>query len=295
MTSINKNFINLVNLSKFGGPGPAVFLDTIHSVSDSLQEIGYQTRISSNVILNDAINILWGVGSVFSPTYEEIASVATPKNSIIFNMEQLGSSSPFVTQDYLNFISKYIVFDYNYNNLSFLNKNKTIYFEFPLLPSKNFITDYKNDHPTKKEFDLAFYGHINPRRLYFIDELKSQGLSINIISGLYSSELSSELLKSTAILNIHNYDSGIFEIARCLRPLAMGIPIISEKSAMSIKIKWENSGIFFFDKDSIDSCKLLLNDPRRLLAGVQRSLNFINLDSNKLMLNNLFNEVVNYF
>jgi hypothetical protein len=295
MNAINKNFINLVNLSKFGGPGPAVFLDTIDSVSDMLQEIGYQTKISSNIILNDAINILWGVGSVFSPTYEEIAAIATPKNSIIFNMEQLGSNSPFVTQEYLKFISRYIIFDYNYNNLNFLDKSQTIHFEFPLLPSKKFVSDYKNNFLVEKEFDLAFYGHINPRRLYFIEELKRQGLSINLISGLYSSDLSSELLKSTAVLNIHNYDSGIFEIARCLRPLAMGIPIFSEKSAMPLKIKWENSGVFFFNKNSLDSCKLLLNNPKELLTGVQRSLNFINLESNKLILNNLFNEVLNYF
>ena len=157
MTSINKNFINLVNLSKFGGPGPAVFLDTIDSVSDMLQEIGYQTKISSNVILNDAVNILWGVGSVFSPTYEEIAAIATPKNSIIFNMEQMSSNSTLVTEEYIDFLSKYVVLDYNQENLSRLSAlPKFIGHEFPLIPSKKFISDYPKPDSYEKKFDIIF-------------------------------------------------------------------------------------------------------------------------------------------
>lgn len=277
MTSINKNFINLVNLSKFGGQGPAVFLDTIDSVSDMLQGIGYQTKITSNVILNDAINILWGVGSVFSPTYDEIAAIATPKNSIIFNMEQMSSNSTLVTAEYIDFLSKYTVLDYNQLNLSRLNELPGfIGYEFPLIPSKNFISDYPRPNSFDKKFDFGFYGIVNQRRQEILKEILSRGLTVKIISGAYGSQLPLEILDCKAILNLHFYESSIFEVARCLRPVAMGVPIISEKSKIPNSVDWTNSGIHFVENENfVNYCVDVIRSESKLLESAQQSFRFI--------------------
>ncbi len=297
MTSINKNFINLVNLSKFGGQGPAVFLDTIDSVSDMLQEIGYQTKISSNVILNDAINILWGVGSVFSPTYEEIAAIATPKNSIIFNMEQLGSESTLVTSEYLNFISKYIILDYNQHNLDILNTiNKCEGYEFPIVPSKNFLFDYHYTNSLPKQYDLAFYGILNKRREELIRKLTEHGVSIKIISGKYGAELSNALLDCKFVLNLHYFESAIFEVARCLRPMAMGMPIISEASIMPKIADWSQSGILFDEYLNIPRLVFdTVNNVSKVITCNQNSLRFINNIDNKEKSKEIINKIFNKF
>ena len=295
MTSINKNFINLVNLSKFGGPGPAVFLDTIDSVSDMLKEIGYQTKISSNVILNDAINVLWGVGSVFSPSYEEIASIATPKNTIIFNMEQLGSESTLVTSEYLNFISKYIILDYNQHNLDILNNtNKCDGYEFPIIPSKRFLFDYQYSSSIKKEYDFAFFGILNKRREELIRKLTENGVSIKIISGKYGAELSSALLDCKFVLNLHYFESAIFEIARCLRPLAMGIPIISETSIMPKLTHWTDSGILFEEYSKLPDLILeTINNIDRVITSYQDALRFINNFEHKEKSKQIISRILN--
>ena len=266
-----------MNLSKFGGPGPAVFLDTIDSVSDMLLEIGYQTKISSNVILSDAINILWGVGSVFSPTYEEIAAIATPKNSIIFNMEQMSSNSTLVTDEYIDFLSKYIVLDYNQENLSRLSTSPNfIGHEFPLIPSKNFISDYTKPDSYEKKFDFGFYGIVNQRRQEILIELLSRGLTVKIISGAYGSQLPVEILDCKAILNLHFYESSIFEVARCLRPIAMGVPIISEKSKIPNSVDWTNSGIHFVENENfVNYCVGVIRSESKLLESAQKSFRFI--------------------
>jgi hypothetical protein len=297
MTSINKNFINLVNLSKFGGTGPAVFLDTIDSVSDMLQEIGYQTKISSNVILNDAINILWGVGSVFSPTYEEIASIATPKNTIIFNMEQLGSESTLVTDEYLNFISKYIILDYNQHNIDILNTiNKCEGYEFPIVPSKKFLFDYQYSNSIPKQYDLAFYGILNKRREEIIRKLTEHGVSIKIISGKYGAELSSALLGSKFVLNLHFFESAIFEVARCLRPIAMGMPIISEASIIPKLTDWTKCGILFEEYSKIPDLVLeTINNVGKVIDCNQNSLRFINNAEHKDKSKNIIGEIINKF
>lgn len=297
MTLINKNFINLVNLSKFGGPGPAVFLDTIHSVSDMLQEIGYQTRISSNVILNDAINILWGVGSVFSPTYEEIAAIATPKNSIIFNMEQMSSNSTLITEEYIDFLSKYVVLDYNKENLSRLTARPNfIGYEFPLIPSKNFISDYSKPDSYEKKFDIAFYGIVNQRRKMIISEILSRGLTVKMISGAYGQQLPLELLDCKAILNLHFYESSIFEVARCLRPLAMGLPIISEQSIIPSSVNWYESGIIFSKYDDlVDCCIHYVKKESELLESAQQSFRFIFEKTHREKVGLLMNKLFEYF
>jgi hypothetical protein len=297
MTSINKHFINLVNLSKFGGSGPAVFLDTIDSVSDMLQEIGYQTKISSNVILNDAINILWGVGSVFSPTYEEIASIATPKNSIIFNMEQLGSASTLVTNEYRNFISKYVILDYNQHNLDILNTtNKCDGYEFPIIPSKKFLFDYQYSNLIIKQYDLAFYGILNKRREELIQKLIERGLTIKVISGKYGSELSSALLDCKFVLNLHYFESAIFEVARCLRPIAMGMPIISEASIIPKFTDWNTSGILFEEYSKIPDLILeTMNNVGKVIDCNQNSLRFINNAEHKSKSKNIIGEIISKF
>jgi hypothetical protein len=297
MTLINKNFINLVNLSKFGGQGPAVFLDTIHSVSDLLQEIGYQTKISSNVILNDAINILWGVGSVFSPTYEEIAAIATPKNSIIFNMEQLGSVSTLVTDEYRNFISKYVVLDYNQHNLDILNTtNKCDGYEFPIIPSKKFLFDYQYSDLLTKQYDFAFYGILNKRREELIQKLIEHGVTIKVISGKYGLELSSVILDCKFVLNLHYFESAIFEVARCLRPMAMGMPIISEASIMPKLTDWTKSGILFEEYSKIPDLVLAtINNVGKIIDCNQNGLRFMNNADHKDKSKNIFSEIMKKF
>jgi hypothetical protein len=295
MNAINKNFINLVNLSKFGGPGPAVFLDTIDSVSDMLQEIGYQTKISSNVILNDAINILWGVGSVFSPSYEEVAAIATPKNTIIFNMEQLGSESTLVTDEYLNFISKYIILDYNQHNLDILStKNKCDGYEFPILPSKKFMFDYPYSNSIQKQYDLAFYGILNERREELIRKLASSDISVKIISGKYGAELSSALLDCKFVLNLHYFESAIFEVARSLRPLAMGIPIISEASIMPKFTDWSESGIIFEEYANLPKLVIdTINNVSRVVISNHKLLKFLNNNDHKNKVKEIIYEAIN--
>ena len=294
MTSVNKNFINLVNICKFKDGSPAVFLDTINAVEDQLQQLGYQTKQSTNVILQDAINIIWGVGSPFSPTYDEIRSIAKPENSIIFNMEQIASNSNLVTLEYLNFLKSYIVLDYNQENLNILKDNLGIKgYEFTLMPSSRFISDYDNSLSFEKKFDLGFYGILNARREKIIREIENLGISIKIIKGAYGLDLPAAISDCKAILNLHYYETSIFEIARCLRPLAMGFPIISEISVMPSSVDWNQSGIFFLKPENFEENILeILNSSEKLLASIQKTNKYINHKSHKEKLETILNKML---
>jgi hypothetical protein len=237
------------------------------------------------------------VGSDYTPTYEEIASIATPKNSIIFNMEQLGSTSTLVTNEYRNFISKYIILDYNQHNLDILNTtNKCDGYEFPIIPSKKFLFDYQYSNLITKQYDLAFYGILNKRREELIRKLIDHGLTIKVISGKYGSELSSALLDCKFVLNLHYFESAIFEVARCLRPIAMGIPIISEASIIPKITDWSTSGIVFEEYSKIPNLILeTMNNVAKVIDCNQNSLRFINNAEHKVKSKNIIGEIISKF
>ncbi|MRW93644.1 hypothetical protein GJ699_26985 [Duganella sp. FT80W] len=117
---MNTPIINLVLLKRFVTNEPSVFDDTVYSVRYHLQQAGFEVLVSCNVIAPDALNIIWGVGTWGSPTLEQMRQLAKPEYSIIFNMEQLGSDSALVTDEYLQFLSEYRVFDYNQHNIDAL-------------------------------------------------------------------------------------------------------------------------------------------------------------------------------
>jgi hypothetical protein len=294
---LNKNYINLININKYKDKKSAVFMDTVDSAASLLDELGFETHVSNNVIIQDAINIIWGAGTHFSPELEEIETIASPSNTIIFNMEQIDSGSPLITDRYLDFLSKYIVLDYNQTNLEKLKGLRNIVgFEFPLLPAQDFLNDYDVSRNFEKKYDLGFYGLLNERREKILKQFDGSNLNIKIFTGLYGHKLAEEISDCKAILNIHAYDTAIFEIARCLRPLAMGIPIISEESILPKSLNWSDSGIKFVGTERIAiSTYELLNNSNALLANLQKSFYFINSKENKLKIKNLMSTLQNLF
>jgi len=221
--------INLVLLKAYVTDEPSVFDDTAHSVQHYLKLAGFDTRLSCNMIYPDALNIIWGVGAHGAPPLEEIRKVARPEFSIIFNMEQISSSSALVSEEYQQLISEYRVLDYSQHNVAallarFPNMRCQ---EFPLLPKPLFAGDFAVDWaPAEPRPDVAFWGVLNDRRKALLHTLQLQGRSVQLVSRNYGKNLSAAIARTRLCLNVHYYDSAIFELARCLRPLAMGMPIV---------------------------------------------------------------------
>lgn len=273
-----KKYINLVNISRYANGVPAAFIDTVDSVAEVLRSIGYEPTYSSNKIYTDVLNIIWGVGSPFSPTYGEMERLINPANCVIFNMEQLESSSPMVTTEYIEFISRYIVLDYNENNIDSLKKSGAFAgYEFPIVPSKKFAADFKYPEASKKKYHIAFYGTPKPRREEILVALENTGFSIKRIIGKYGVDLSAELHDCHTVINLHAYEeSNVFEVARCLRPLAMGIPVISESASMPKSIDWTKSGVITVKKESIiDTYERLRDDAWLLMAHSRDAIRFL--------------------
>jgi hypothetical protein len=246
---------NKVNLTLLVGNGmsrPMAFDDVILACHDLFNQCGFEASIRINSLVSDAINIVWGVGLPGVQAYETLGRIFESKAIFIFNMEQIGSQSPLVSSKYLNFITKYRLIDYNIKNITKLAAifPQIAAFEFPLIPSKRFI---RNDLvSTKTRFDACFYGNLNKRRLEILESLAVKGVKVDIFQGLYGEKLSERLVHSKFVLNIHNYcGSQIFESPRCIRPVALCRPVISEESERPKSIDWCDLGVSFADLNSI--------------------------------------------
>lgn len=245
----------VVNLCTFGHPDlrvSGVFDDSIHSVAHLARLCGSVPVISRNTIDPGALNIVWGAGAHHSPPFATLLQHCNEANTIIFNMEQISSSSPLVSQEYLEFLTHFRVLDYSVHNIRALRKSYPLIKaeEFPLLPAPEFCHDHESPL-TERQYHFAFYGSMNARRQQVLEQIQAKGVRIKMIGGMYGKQLSKELLECQAVLNIHAYETSVFETARVLRPVAMGMPIVSEVSHLPQLIDWESAPVKFVEYDAL--------------------------------------------
>lgn len=267
--------INICIIKQIKTNYPAVFEDSAHCISHSLKKIGRNNIITYNTIDPSIPNIVLGVGAGNTVPIHEFREIARPDKTIIFNMEQTGSDSQFINNDYLQLLSEYTILDYNEANInttSKITKNRIRGLEFPLAPFFDLPTN------TLKQpeiiYDYGFYGKINQDRAEKISQLQEAGLKIKIISGSYGQFLTDSIMDCKAILNLHYYDTHIFEAARALRPTAIGIPIISEKSILPKTVNWKESGIYFTEGELCKNALDIINNKDQLIQLSRNSITF---------------------
>lgn len=271
------NFINICIIKQITTSYPSVFEDSANCLSHTLKKIGINNTISQNTIDPGVPNIIFGVGAGNTIPIKKFKEIAKPNKTIVFNMEQIGSTSSFTNDEYLELLSEYITLDYNQENINAtlkITRKSTPGFECPLGPNLFLKTNQTTPKNQGINFDIAFYGAMNEARLRKIEKLKKLGLKIKIINQAYGEFLSDALIDCKAVLNLHYYETHIFESARALRPTAIGIPIISEPSVLPTTIDWLESGVFFTDEDFYADLMMIIKDNDRLTELSRRSLFF---------------------
>ena len=251
-------------------PRPFVFTELALSLRDMLLAAGYDAEHMVNEIDPDRISI------VFVPTdgWKEALPELDPARTVLFNMEQLGSDSPWAQQDYVQALAGWTVADYSSANVEHLrrvNGGAQRVHEIPLVPGPSVV--FTRDADVEPSADVLFFGTPNPRRERIFEGLRERGLSVELVTGAYGWELTPAIQRARIVLHVHFYETRLFPVARMLQPLACGVPIVCESSVCPALSDWSNSGIVFADYERlVPTCAELLADPARQLAAVRRSL-----------------------
>jgi hypothetical protein len=275
MSSAELTF-NLLGLRLGAEPHEDSYFDeTMLCVAHSLRCAGFKVVHSVNRYVEGAINVVWGAGTHLFPNLESVRKVAKPSGTVIFNMEQLGGESPLLTSGYFDFLSDYVVWDYNSVNFlhAGLRRISPRGVEFPVSPCQA-LADVDLEDSGGNWFDVLFYGARNERRERLVASLVERGVRVGWPSA-FGRNLAPYLRASALVLNVHAYSTAVFEMTRMLRPVAMGVPVVSEISVMPESVDWTKSGILFAEYSNLrDSCIALLDDNRRQLRMARRSIAF---------------------
>ena len=193
-------------------------LEAAEYVVAKSREVGFEAGLSKNRILPTGLNIVFGAH--INPK----SQLNLGSNVVIFNSEQLPEQSAWINADYKQVLNQYYIWDYSDFNLVKVKHDR-----------KQVVCFYHADALNRlvtaavPEYDLVFYGSLNERRKKILNALREHhGLKVLDFFGLYGPERDDLLTNASALLNLHFYDSQIFQQIRAFYPLINGIPVISE-------------------------------------------------------------------
>ncbi len=255
-------------------PRPFVFTELALCLRDMLREAGFDAEHVVNEVDPS------GLAIVFVPTdgWREAVAQLDPARTVLFNMEQLGSDSPWAGQGYVPALAGWTVADYssvNAQQLRAANGPAQRVHEIPIVPCSSviFAPAGQSESALAPSVDVLFFGTPNPRRERIFADLRAAGLSVEVVSGAYGWELAPALQRARVVLHVHFYETRLFPVARMLQPVASAVPVLCETSLCPTLSDWSNSGIVFADYDElVPACIDLLAQPARQLDSVRRSL-----------------------
>jgi hypothetical protein len=215
--TVQKPTINVCLLQPPGYIHALALLEAAEYVTEKSILAGYQASLSKNRLLPSGLNI------VFGAHIRPQESSAYPPNTVIFNTEQIPEKSVWINSQYKDCLDRHFVWDYSPFNLAGLGHERAQQINFYHVEKLRRIV--RDQQP---EYDLIFYGSMNDRRKKILENLRNRGLKILMVFGLYGPERDALLGKARAVLNLHFYESQIFQQIRAFYALSNGIPVISE-------------------------------------------------------------------
>jgi hypothetical protein len=149
------------------------------------------------------------------------ADVELPRNSIIFNSEQVGTAFPLPYQALLR---KHLIWDY-----SDLNRDRLRAYgvERTLLCHVGYYPELTDIEPVEEDIDVLFIGSLNERRKAILRDI-SLRVKAHHLFGIYGEERNQWIARAKVVLNLHYYEQPIFEIFRVSHLVANKKCVVSE-------------------------------------------------------------------
>jgi hypothetical protein len=267
-----RRVVNVVEINPFA-PRPFVFTEVAMCLRDSIRAAGHESSHLVNEFDPQAVSIVLGA----SPdTLPESLRQLDPRRTILFNFEQLGSTSAMAGPNYRRWLRNWVVADYHSRNADLLRAENGPAQQvglLPLVPSPRLVM--AADSPALKSVDVLFFGTLSARREAVLQRLRDAGASVEVVSGAYANELTPAILRARLLLHVHFYESAYFPVARMLQPVAQGIAIVCEDSVFSAHDAWGRCGILFAGYDDLPAaCQSLLAMPHDQQQRISHTLQF---------------------
>jgi hypothetical protein len=191
-----------------------------------------------------------------------IGNPSLPEDSILYNLEQFSVAQDWFGGEYMALLRRYPVLDYHRRNQLELQRAGIVHagvLEIGYSPS---LTRIPSGLP--KDIDVLFYGALTERRIGILDELRSRGLEVVSLFGVYGTTRDEFIARAKIVLNMHQYAPNIFELVRVNYLLANRVCVVSEGQPDDQDLDWLRGGLEVVPYDLLVSrCVDLAQDPNR--------------------------------
>ncbi|MHB1305312.1 MAG: glycosyltransferase family protein [Acidiphilium sp.] len=235
-----------------GYPHSEAFREVAAAIFHGMRNFGVSVTAGEAALAPDTIPVIFGA-NLLSP------GSRLPTHSVIFNLEQIGSGSVWVSEAYLQLLARHTVWDYSLSNIeALIHHGVTSIYHVPI----GYVAALERIPLAPKDIDVLFYGSMNARRQHIIEGLRGAGVNVVAVSGIYGAQRDALIARARIVLNVHYYESKIFEIVRVFYLLANAACVISEDGLDPMEQDFA-SGVEFVPYDQIiERCRALLSTPQ---------------------------------
>jgi hypothetical protein len=214
----------VVLISPDGYMHAAAFAELAETVCYGLRALGLESGVEVNrLVVPGPPAVMFGANLL---TPEEADSL--PATTIIYNLEQIGSSNAWFSPAYRSLLARCPVWDYSTRNIAALAQMGTAqpvtHVPVGYMPQLTRI-----QAPAEQDIDVLFYGSLNDRRAAVIQQLRGMGLNAQALFGTYGAARDSFIARAKVVLNLHYYETSIFELVRVSYLLANRKAVVAER------------------------------------------------------------------
>lgn len=213
------------------------FREVAETIHYALLELGYDSVLSSKVDFSDRQHIILGANLL------PALAIQPPKNSILYNLEQVDLESPWFQPAMLELYKNYPLWDCSLKNIEQFHKFGITRVQHVPIGYVSQLT--RISKPDEEDIDVLFYGSVNQRRQHIIDTLKAHGVKTLAVFGKYGAERDVLISRAKIVLNVHFYQTKIFEMVRISYLLANRCFVISEGGSDSKEETEFSQGLVF--------------------------------------------------
>jgi Macrocin-O-methyltransferase (TylF) len=230
------------------------FREVAETLQYGLKGFGHSARVQENIVDPLATNILLGAHML-----SEHDMKAIPAGTIIFNLEQLGSAD--LPELYFSLAERCQIWDYSMSNINIWLNKKYIY--APAFVELGFVPELRKIVSSPEmDIDVLFYGSVNERRLKVLRQLQDAGVRVHSAFGVYGKERDTLIARAKIVLNMHYYETQIFEAVRVSYLLANSKALVSETSCDIGHFK-DAVAVFPYEQLAQGCIEILRDDTKR--------------------------------
>jgi len=176
--------------------------------------------------------------------------------------------------EYYTLAKRHQIWDYDTANLA--QWNALGYSYKPIHVPIGYVPELSRINSTaQQDIDVLFYGSLNERRSRILNALRDAGMNVHSVFGVYGKQRDELIARAKVVLNIHFYDTKVFEIVRVSYLLSNAKAVVSEYSEGTCIEKGLETAIACVPYEKlVDACRRLVQDEQMRKAQEARGFHW---------------------